>query len=165
MSADHLWRPIFAALANENTRRVYAEIVQGSDAAGANLSPSRRRHAIDSLAKAGLIVPRDGSWVSADPFRAALAASAPARRTGIERFLTAEGQIDRYPANLREREELLRHIVARAIEPGEVLSETAVNERLARFSDDVAVLRRYLVDFVLLERTASGSEYARTDQG
>lgn len=37
-----------------------------------------------------------------------------------------------------------------------------MNERLAPFAPggDVAVLRRYLVDHGLLERTPSGSEYA-----
>jgi len=36
-----------------------------------------------------------------------------------------------------------------------------VNLRLLRYSDDVAVLRRYLVDFELLERTADGTSYRR----
>lgn len=156
------WRPVFAALANPQVRRVYAEIVVGSDA-GATLSPSRRRRALDALVTAGLIVPDDAGWAPTEVFREHLATSARPRRTGVERFLTTEGQIDRYPANLSEREELLRHIIAVAIEPGEVLREAVVNERLARFTDDTAVLRRYLVDFALLERTASGSEYARPD--
>jgi len=164
MSADstEMWRPIFAALANPTTRLVYAEIVLGAEAAEP-LSPSRHRHALDALAKAGLIAVDGDGWSETDVFRELLATGARPRRTGVDRFLTADGRIDRYPANLTEREELLRHIVALAIEPGEVLDEAVINERLARFSDDTAVLRRYLVDFALLERTASGSEYARPD--
>lgn len=161
-ASDSAWRPVFAALANEATRRVYAEIVLGSDAAGSDLSPSRRRHALDALAKAGLIVAESDGWIVGEVFTEVLAsAPRPPRRTGVERFLTAEGRIDRYPANLGEREELLRHVVAQALEPGEVLGEAEINERLSRFSEDTAVLRRYLVDAGLLERTASGSQYAR----
>jgi hypothetical protein len=43
------------------------------------------------------------------------------------------------------------------------MSEQETNERLAAFTDDVAALRRFLVDGGLLERTPSGSEYARTE--
>lgn len=161
-ASDSAWRPVFAALANEASRRVYAEIVLGSDAAGSDLSPSRRRHALESLAKAGLIAPDGGGWRAGEIFAEVLAtAPRPQRRTGVERFLTAEGRIDRYPANLGEREELLRHVVAQALDPGEVLGEAELGERLSRFSEDTAVLRRYLVDAELLERTASGSQYAR----
>lgn len=81
----------------------------------------------------------------------------------ITRFLDAAGRIDRYPAAAAERLDLLRWVADRAIGHGEVLTETQVNERLARYAPggDVAVLRRHLVDHALLERTASGSQYAR----
>lgn len=52
-------------------------------------------------------------------------------------------------------------VVERAFGAEEVLDESDTNERLARFTGDVAALRRYLVDAGLLERTRSGSEYAR----
>ena len=55
---------------------------------------------------------------------------------------------------------LLQHFAA-AIEPGEDHEETAVNARLRQFSDDVAMLRRYLVDEGLLERRPPGI-YRRT---
>lgn len=50
----------------------------------------------------------------------------------------------------------------RAFSPGDVLTETEVNDRVRAYApnEDVAVLRRYLVDHQLLERTRSGSEYA-----
>lgn len=44
----------------------------------------------------------------------------------------------------------------------EVVDERELSERLLRFGDDPALLRRYLVDFGLVERPRSGSEYART---
>ena len=47
----------------------------------------------------------------------------------------------------------------------EVLTEREVNERLLAHSDDVAVLRRYLVDYRLVERRSDGTEYALTGEG
>jgi hypothetical protein len=160
--ASNSWRPVFAALANETARSVYAEIVLGEDAPGNDLSPSRRRHALDALQSAGLIVASGDGWVAGTVFIDALK-SAPAepRAKGVERFLTKTGEIDRYPANLDERRELFLFIVEQSISREEVLDESEINERLSRFSADTAVLRRYLVDAELLERTASGSQYAR----
>lgn len=161
-SEESAWRAVFAALANETSRGVYADIVRGAPDPGAELSPSRRRRALDSLVKAGLIVALDDGWGVGDVFTQTLAAAPrPQRRTGVARFLTADGMIDRYPSNQGEREELLRFVAEHALTDDEVLSEQAFNERLARFSEDTAVLRRYLVDFGIVERTASGSEYAR----
>lgn len=92
--------------------------------------------------------------------RAILAENAPAKPSGAQRFLDAEGRIDRYPAQQGDREQLLRWIADRAFREGEVMSEHETNERLAAFTGDVAALRRFLVDGGLLERTPSGSEYA-----
>jgi hypothetical protein len=36
-----------------------------------------------------------------------------------------------------------------------------MNERLLSYTDDVVLLRRYLVDYGLLQRTASWSSYSR----
>lgn len=41
------------------------------------------------------------------------------------------------------------------------MSEAVLNDRLSAFSDDTATLRRSMVDDEVLERTASGSQYAR----
>ncbi|MCY1237358.1 hypothetical protein D9M72_500510 [compost metagenome] len=71
------------------------------------------------------------------------------------------GRIERYPANKAERRELLAWIVSNSISPDEDLSERQVNERLLSYTDDVVLLRRYMVDFGLLERTPSGSSYYR----
>lgn len=158
------WRAIVAALANDAARVAYARIVAGdADAAFEGLSPSRRRHVADTLVGADLVTEADGRWIAdGEVFRAALrAAPAPPRATGPERFLDADGRIAQYPANKTVRGELLALIAERALRQGEVVAEREINERLASFTDDVAVLRRYLVDYGLLERTATGSEYAR----
>ena len=80
----------------------------------------------------------------------------------ITRFLDRDGRIDRYPLRAAERRALLAWVAVRAFSPGDELSEREVNDRLERFAPggDVAVLRRYLVDHALLQRTPSGSQYA-----
>lgn len=85
------------------------------------------------------------------------------RAVGLARFIDGSGRIDRYPVRDAERRELLEWVADRALPVGEVWTEREVNQRLAPFAPggDVAVLRRYLVDYELLERTRSGSEYAR----
>lgn len=82
-------------------------------------------------------------------------------RSGPERFLRADGSVDRYPAQHGERRALLALIADRAFLLGAVYSESEVNDALRPFSPDVATLRRYLIDHALLERTRSGTEYAR----
>jgi hypothetical protein len=51
-------------------------------------------------------------------------------------------------------------VAGQALAPHEVVDERGMNERLAAFSDDTAVLRRYLVDIGIIERRRDGSEYA-----
>ena len=52
-------------------------------------------------------------------------------------------------------------IVERTFPTADDLTESEVNLRLLRYSDDTAVLRRYLVDFELLERRPDGTAYRR----
>lgn len=157
------WRPVVAALANPSTRRMYAEVLLADDPAhiGAFLSASKRRHALASLVAAGLVAEVDGRLVERpEVFREVLAAEAQPRRTGPERFLTGDGRIDRYPVDDTKRRALLVHIATRCLTADEVLTEAELNERLARFSPDTALLRREMVDAEVLERTRSGSQYA-----
>lgn len=156
------WRPLVAALANPDARAEFARIALGLPADPSVPTTKASRRALDTLTRAGLIVERDGALVVNDVVFAAALRAQPARpvKTGPERFLDADGRIDRYPSNLGERRELLALIAERALHPGEVLDERTLTERLTAFSDDPAALRRYLVDLGLLERTRSGSEYA-----
>lgn len=71
------------------------------------------------------------------------------------------GRIERYPSNLAQRRELLARIADEVMAPGEQLTARQVNERLLSYTDDVVLLRRYMVDFGLLQRTPSGSSYTR----
>lgn len=149
---DERWRGMLAALLSDDVRAVLGETA-------APASGARRDRAVARLQKVGLVVDDDGdvSFVG-DTVRALI--SSPPRATGPERFLDRDGRIDRYPATADDREELLLFIAQRAFSPDLVLTEADVGEALASYAPagDVAVLRRYLVDAALLERTRSGSQ-------
>lgn len=153
------WRALAAALANDDTRTVYAQLVLGQepDLGGTQRAVRRAEQSVQTLSRAGLL-DVDGR-ASGRVFRDLLAAAAPPKREGIDRFLV-DGRIVQYPSNPDERQALLQRVAASALQPGEVVDETEINERLTAFHDDVAVLRRYLVDAQLVERTRSGTEYA-----
>jgi hypothetical protein len=157
-----------AALANKDARTAYAQIVLGAKLpdVGAGLNARRRDRAIAVLLESGLVERNAANELEASEaiFRALLRQQ-PRRQaqTGLARFMR-QGRIERYPANTAERRELLAWIVSEAIEPGEHLTEKQVNERLLSYSDDVVILRRYMIDFGLLERTPSGSSYSRHDE-
>jgi hypothetical protein len=150
------WRGVIAALLNPDLRAVLAEAM-----AAPPLPAARRERAVARLAELGMVRETADGLVFADTLlRGILEESPVLKATGPARFLDGAGRIDRFPVQDGDRRELLAWVAARAFAPGEVLSEKQTNERLARFADDVAVLRRYLVDAELLERTRSGSEYA-----
>ena len=157
-----------AALANSDARTAYAQIVLGAKLPDvvADLNDRRRTRAIAVLIESGLVERNAANELEAPEaiFRDLLTQQ-PRRQAqiGLARFMHL-GRIERYPANMTERRELLAWIVSEAIEPGEHLTEKQVNERLLSYSDDVVMLRRYMIDFGLLERTPSGSSYSRLDE-
>ena len=167
LSGPH-WRRVVAALANNDARTVYAQIVLGAKIpdVAAELNARRRDKAIAVLLESGLVQrSAENELEASGAIFSSLLAQQPRRQaqTGSARFMRL-GRIDRYPANTAERRELLAWIVRDAIEPGEHLTERQVNERLLSYSDDVVMLRRYLIDFELLERTPSGSSYSRHEE-
>lgn len=160
--AGQRWRSVIATLANPDARELLARIVLDSDV-NAYLdghSPSRRRHIVDMAVRAGLIDDATSLQLNDAVFRELLAENPARKKVGIERFL-ADGRIAVYPAKPEERAELLCWIAEQAVGEGEVLTEQEINDRLARYTSEIAVLRRYLVDFEFIERTPTGSAYAR----
>jgi hypothetical protein len=160
------WRRVVATLANSDARTAYAEIVLGAKLPHvlAGVKDQRRNRAIAALLESGLVEQNAAEeLVAPESIFRDLLTQLPRRQpqSGVDRFMRL-GRIERYPANMAERRELLAWIVNQAIEPGEKLTEKQVNERLLNFTDDVVLLRRYAVDFGLLQRTASGSSYSRT---
>jgi hypothetical protein len=158
-----------AALANRDARIAYAQIVLGvtHDDVSSGLAGQRRDGAVAALLDAGLVEQTLGKELEASEsiFRDLLTQQ-PKRqaKTGVARFMRL-GRIDRYPANQAERRELLAWIAGETFEPGEELTERKVNERLLSYTDDVVLLRRYMIDFGVLERTPSGSSYFRPKDG
>ncbi len=157
------WRPVAAALNHPPTRAVWARLVLGEAVpdAVAGLPAARARQALAALRRAGLIVgPDDAPVASGTVFADLLGSAAPPPRTGVDRFLR-DGRVVTFPATQGDRFELFSWLVGEILEPGEEVDEKEVNTRLAGYVDDVARLRRFLVDAGLLERTRDGSVYAR----
>jgi hypothetical protein len=71
----------------------------------------------------------------------------------LRSFFEADGRLVTVPAKRTKRLVVLNHLAQR-FEPGERYSETEVNNRLREAHDDVAALRRYLVDEGFLSREA-----------
>lgn len=155
------WRAVLALLANPDTRAAFAEVV-----APEPLPAAQRARAVQRLVAAGLLEPGpDGRPVVAEArLRAALRAAAPPPVTGPERFLSAAGRIVDYPSRWSDREQVLQLVVSRTVDIGEELTEGELGERLLRVGDDVATLRRYLVDARLLERSPDGRSYRRAGE-
>lgn len=153
------WRQVFGALANEETRRYYAQQVLGLDS---DLRPERAAKARANLASAGLL-DGDGA-VDSRLFARVLASGArKAPKEGTDRFLDAAGRIDRYPKNLEERLGLLRAVAGKVMVHGQQLTEVELTARLAEFTDNPVLLRRYLVDHGMLLRQPDGSAYRLAD--
>src|SRR5205085_9765833 len=77
----------------------------------------------------------------------------------LRAFFDAEGRLRTIPARRAKRLVVLDHLAQR-FEPGERYPEAEVNERLRTAHDDVAALRRHLVDEEFLSR--EGGVYWRT---
>lgn len=68
----------------------------------------------------------------------------------VDRFVQ-DGRLVIMPTKRSKRLLVLDH-VAQSFEPGRTYPEAEVNQVLRRFHDDVAALRRYLVDEMFLTR-------------
>ena len=73
----------------------------------------------------------------------------------VSRFIDEGGHLMAMPRKRANRLVVLTHI-AGSIEPDQDHDENSVNGRLRQYSDDVATLRRYLVDEGLLTRRPPG---------
>lgn len=147
------WRSVVALLANPETRRALARVIVETEPA------ADAPRAVERLTQAGLI-DADGR-VDELALRTLLREAGRPPVRGVERFLTPQGRLLGLPSKPAERLELLRLLASRTLQPGEVVTEKELNARLAAFDDDVATLRRLMVEAELLERTPTGTEYAR----
>ncbi|WP_115790067.1 DUF2087 domain-containing protein [Arthrobacter silvisoli] len=156
------WRGLIALLLNEKTRIAFAEVVlEEAEREGKRLSALERSKARAALTDAGVLAGAEPvPGVSRDYLQRFLRRPGRAADgTGLDRFLRKDGRIDRYPANQEQRRLLLAWIAGQVLAPGEVLDEPVFSARLLEYADDHVMLRRYLVDAGLVQRTPDGSTY------
>ena len=160
-------------LADEDRLRVFAAVALGArtveDAARtAGLEEAVVQNALPRLVQAGVIEQRDGLRVSKEALRAAARERAPKQRGAddatadeqrVLRNFVVDGRLVRLPARYEQKRVVLGY-VARRFEEGRAYDEREVNALLREFHEDTAALRRYLVDWGLLER--SGGVYRRS---
>lgn len=75
------------------------------------------------------------------------------REAVLRAFLGPDGRLRGIPSRHAKRLVVL-DLLAQEFEPGERYDEVEVNRRLRAFHDDVAALRRYLVEDGFLDRAA-----------
>ena len=81
-------------------------------------------------------------------------------RKVLANFTYPDGRIKTIPAQRKKFEVILRYVLKEFV-PGERYSEKAVNEKLSRYHEDTATLRRELVGYGWLKRRGGGGEYWR----
>ncbi len=81
-------------------------------------------------------------------------------RQVIRNYTGPDGRLKQLPSQFKKMQAVLRYVV-QVFEPGVRYSEKEVNERLARFHDDTATLRRELVEQGLMAREGGGGQYWR----
>lgn len=87
-------------------------------------------------------------------------ASDPYAEKVLATFLDAQGRLKKLPMQRKKLDVVLRHAL-RLFEDEGPWDEREVNRRLKTLSDDVASLRRGLIDHRLLARKPGGKEYRR----
>jgi hypothetical protein len=81
----------------------------------------------------------------------------------VKAFSRRDGSLKEIPAQQKKLLAVLRHIV-RVFEPGREYTEKQVNEALARFHEDIASLRRYLISYKFMQRDPHGKKYWRAEE-
>jgi hypothetical protein len=145
-----------------------------------NLKPVALARHLDKLMEAGLVraeVKPSGTQygLQLEAARATAAAltprpSAPLLEDDLEAFdrqvlrhhLLPSGALKEIPAQDKKFLVILRYIHAR-LDTGRRYTEKQLNDFLGQFHADVATLRRGLIDWRLMQRTVTGSEYWRNE--
>jgi DNA-binding HxlR family transcriptional regulator len=83
----------------------------------------------------------------------------PAYDAHVLRAFLRDGRLVSIPAQEKKRQVVLRYLLDRCFAEDRAYPEREVNERLGRYHEDVASLRRYLVGAGLMTRAAG--EYRR----
>ena len=176
---------LFKALADRNRLKIVGFLAQRPYAveelsSALGVGASTTSHHLSVLAKAGLVAARADGYYSVyslqprglevlakqllkrDTFTGfAVEESADAfERKVLATFTTRDGRIKAFPVQEKKFLVLLRYVL-RDFEPGVRYAEKRVNEMLARYNEDTAMLRRALVDHHLMAREGGGGKYWR----
>jgi hypothetical protein len=169
---------IIVGLLAEPTRlRVAAAVVLGASTVAeirAATGFDRREvgRALARLIDGGLLLRDDEGrhWVVEQSFRLAAIEAAPDDKvvvfdapdddSKVLRSFIRDGRLASIPAALGKRRVVLDYLV-QDFEPGRRYPERQVNTMLARWHEDTASLRRYMVDEGFLERDSGAGEYWR----
>jgi predicted transcriptional regulator len=143
-----------------------------------NLRPSTVSHHLSRLSKAGLVSSRSESYYNVYRLETKVLEEMSQRllaretfpavtadmdldaydRKVITNFCDRDGRIRQFPSQPKKFEAILRYVVQEFM-PGQRYTEKQVNEALSRYSEDVATLRRGLVECNMMARDSAGKEY------
>ena len=169
-------RELVGLLADDDRRRVFAALVLGAGDVTEvrELTGLGLREAVTALGRltdAGLVVADEQGrhYLLGEAFRLAARAAAPAEnddeladlpreKAKVMRSFFRDGRLLQIPT-VRTKRLIVLDVLAQEFEPGRRYSESMVNLILGKFHDDVAALRRYLVDEEFMDRESG--EYWR----
>ena len=152
-------RAVLALLANDDARAMIARISLGQQVGARDELSKRELRVLDRLLAAAVILEADGGYaINTSGFRAAVDEYSPPRPEGIDRFIR-DGRIVNSPASDADRIAVLEWIGARILAPGERIDEREINERLHGYMEEHVLLRRYLVDYGVIDRNSDGTGY------
>ena len=101
-----------------------------------------------------LIIPHDGAKMVDDRY-----AITPEERTKtLKSFMDADGRVTNWPSKEKRKLIILSEIF-KGFDPQKNYSETAVNEILKQHVEDYVTVRRNLIEYGFLDRTADGRTY------
>lgn len=167
---------LLAQLANPPRLIAYAELVRrGQEGATIaelayllDVPAAKAGETLARLVGAGLATGTGNGVYRVDPGALREAAAAVDRSQPIARLLArypqlrgnfAHGRLVELPPTMSERYEQVGELVARHLALHQLCDEDTVNHRLAELTDDVAGLRRLLVETGWLERDRAGTTY------
>jgi hypothetical protein len=81
----------------------------------------------------------------------------------IEQFFAADGSLVSIPVKAPKRIAVLNRI-AQGFADGTRYSEKEVNEVISRFHDDTAAIRRYMIEYGILERDNKSFYWLRSNK-
>ena len=151
--------PVIAALAHGESREMYAKVIVQD----VPKTPNYRDRKLLARLEAVRLIEKseDGLWQATEVFSDYLSLLKSAKNQvtdDVERFLV-KGRVHTWPSRAQDKNALLHWILQKSIPASEQFSEREVNERIRRYTDDPALVRRYGVDHGILERDPATQIY------